>query len=268
MFTLRRWWEQHGNKILMVTITLIIVWGLRQTQGAFILELYQMIANPLKTPNPQEERLINARVLELQQKLFETERQNQQLQSLLGYRQEQSPTGIAAPVIGRSADHWWHFVTLGRGSQQGVQPNSVVLGLGGLVGRVVSVTPNTSRVLLISDATSRVGVLITRTRHMGILRGLGSNQAVIQFFDKVPDVKPGDVVVTSSVSQLFSPGTPVGRVRSIDLDKTPAPEAIIEITAPINNLEWVIVAPQAPRPQTSAEQLQTNEEQLEPPQNP
>jgi len=246
MFTLRRWWEQHGSKMLMLVITLITVWGLRQTQGSFVLELYQMIANPLNTLSPQEDRLINARVLELQQKLLETEKQNQQLQSLLGYSKE-LPTkeGVVAPVIGRGADHWWQVVTLGRGSNQGIKPNGVVLGFGGLVGRVFSVTPNTSKVLLISDPSSRVGVLITRTRHMGILKGQGSNQTVIQFFDKLPDVKPGDVVVTSNVSQLFNPGTPVGRVRSVNLDKTPAPEAIIEITAPINALEWVIVLPEA-----------------------
>ncbi len=253
MFTLRRWWEQHGSKMLIVVITLITVWGLRQTQGSFILELYQMIANPLKAPSPQEERLINARVLELQQKLLETEKQNQQLQSLLGYSKEQ-PTkeGVVAPVIGRGADHWWQFMILGRGQNQGIKPNGVVLGLGGLVGRVVSVTPNTSKVLLISDPSSRVGVLISRTRHMGILKGQGSNQTVIQFFDKLPDVKPGDMVVTSNVSQLFSPGTPVGRVRSVNLDKTPAPEAVIEVTAPINSLEWVIVLPEAtPTPITA-----------------
>ena len=249
MFTLRRWWEQHGSKMLLIVITLIIVWGLRQTQGAFILELYQMIANPLKSPSPQEERLINARVLELQQKLLETEKQNQQLQALLGYKKEQPKEGIVAPVIGRGGDHWWQYVTLGRGGQQGLKPNSIVLGLGGLVGRVVSVTPNTSQVLLISDPSSRVGVLVSRTRHMGIIRGQSSNQGVMQFFDKLPDVKPGDVVVTSSVSQLFIPGTPVGRVRSIDLDKSPAPEAIIEFTAPLNSLEWVIGFPEvAPMP--------------------
>lgn len=252
MFTLRRWWEQHGSKILIVVITLITVWGLRQTQGAFILELYQMIANPLKAPSPQEERLINARVLELQQRLLETEKQNQQLQALLGYSKEQAKAGVVAPVIGRSGDHWWQFVTIGRGSQQGLKPNGVVLGFGGLVGRIVSVTPNTSKVLLISDPSSRVGVLISRTRHMGILKGQGSNQTVMQFFDKLPDVKPGDVVVTSNVSQLFSAGTPVGRVRSINLDKSPAPEAVIEITAPLNTLEWVIVFPEtSPTPQAT-----------------
>ncbi len=118
------------------------------------------------------------------------------------------------------------------------------MGPGGLVGRVVSVTPNSSRVLLLSDATSRVGATVSRSRSMGFMRGQGSNRAVLQFFDKVPDVRRGDVVSTSPVSQLFPPGLPLGRVESVNLDKSPAPEAVIELTAPVSYLEWVIVYPE------------------------
>jgi len=135
-------------------------------------------------------------------------------------------------------------VTLGRGSSEGIKVGSIVMAPGGLVGRISSVTPNSSRVLLLSDATSRVGAVLSRSRSMGFIRGQGSNRAVLQFFDKVPDVKRGDVVSTSPVSQLFPPGLPLGRVESVNLDKSPAPEAVIELTAPVSYLEWVIVYPE------------------------
>jgi rod shape-determining protein MreC len=66
----------------------------------------------------------------------------------------------------------------------------------------------------------------------------------LQFFDKVPDVRRGDVVSTSPVSKLFPAVLPVGRVESVNLDKSPAPEAVIELTAPVSYLEWVVVDPQ------------------------
>ncbi|WP_341740202.1 rod shape-determining protein MreC, partial [Microcoleus sp. CAWBG640] len=59
----------------------------------------------------------------------------------------------------------------------------------------------------------------------------------------VPNVKPGDVVSTSSFSQLFPASLPVGKVVSVDMNKTPAPEATIEFSAPINSLEWAVVYP-------------------------
>jgi rod shape-determining protein MreC len=37
---------------------------------------------------------------------------------------------------------------------------------------------------------------------------------------------------------------PLGRIESVNLDKSPAPEAVIELTAPISFLEWVIVYPE------------------------
>lgn len=244
MYILRRWWDRHGVAIVLGGVALSAAWLLRQTQGAALFETYQLITRPLQNGPAPEERLTDARVLELQQRLIELESQNQKLKELLDYAQTQKQQGIVAPIVGRSADHWWQQVTLGRGSQSGIKVGFVVMGPGGLVGRVVSVTPNSSRVLLISDATSRVGAVISRSRSMGFLRGQGSNRAVLQFFDKVPDVRQGDVVSTSSVSRLFPPGLPLGRVESVNLDKSPAPEAVIALTAPVSYLEWAIAYPE------------------------
>jgi rod shape-determining protein MreC len=244
MFILRRWWDRNGVAIVLGGLTLSAAWLVRQTQGTALFEAYQLMTRPFQSGPTQEERLTDARVLELKQQLVELESQNQKLKELLDYGKTQKQQGIVAPVVGRSADHWWQQVTLGRGSQEGIKVGFVVMGPGGLVGRVISVTQNTSRVLLISDSTSKVGAVISRSRSMGFMRGQGSNRAVLQFFDKVPDVRRGDVVSTSPVSQLFPSGLPLGRVESVNLDKSPAPEAVIELTAPISYLEWVIVYPE------------------------
>ncbi|MBW4488434.1 MAG: rod shape-determining protein MreC [Trichocoleus desertorum ATA4-8-CV12] len=243
MYTLRRWWDRYGIKMLLVGVTLGTAWMVRETQGAAILEVYQGMTRPFQGAPNAEEQIANARVLELQQRLVELESQNQKLQDLLSYASTRPRKGIAAPVIGRSADHWWQQVTLGRGSKDGLQVGYVVAGPGGLVGRVTSVTPRTSRVLLISDPTSRVGVVVSRSRYTGYMRGQAANRAVLEFFDKVPDVRRGDVISTSTFSQLFPSGMPVGRVESVNLNKSPAPEAVIELSAPISYLEWVIVYP-------------------------
>lgn len=243
MYIIRRWWERHALTLVLVSLSLGAAWVLRQTQGAAIFEVYKVITNPLQTT--QAEELSDARTLELQARLVELESQNQQLKELLGYVKPQSrqTQAIAAPVVGRSADHWWQQVTLGRGSSSGIKIGYIVAAPGGVVGRIISVTPHTSRVLLISDRTSSVGVTISRSRHMGFLRGQSTNEAVMQFFDKVPDVKRGDVVATSPYSQIYPSGLPIGRVESINLSKSPAPEAVISLSAPIPYLEWVAVYP-------------------------
>jgi rod shape-determining protein MreC len=243
MFILRRWWDRHGVAIVLGGLTLSAAWFVRETQGAALFEAYQFITSPFQVGATKEERINDARVNELQQRLVELEIQNQKLKELLDYSKTQKQKGIVAAIVGRSADHWWQQITLGRGSNDGIQKDYFVMGPGGLVGRIVSVTPNSSRVLLISDPTSKVGAVVSRSRSMGFMRGQGSNRAVLQFFDKVPDVRRGDVISTSPVSELFPPGLPLGRVEAVNLEKSPAPEAVIELTSPISYLEWVVVYP-------------------------
>lgn len=243
MYALQRWWERYGIQAALVGVALGTALFVRQTQGGVLLETYQLITRPLHSKPTQQDRLVNAQTQELQQRLIELESRNQRLEELLGFVSAKKTQGVTAPVIGRSADHWWQEVALGRGSQDGIQKDSIVLSPGGLVGRVTSVTPNASRVLLLSDPSSRVGVMISRSRYMGVMRGKSANRAVIEFFDKVPDMRRGDVVSTSSFSRWFPAGIPIGRIESVDLNRSPAPEAIIELSAPINYLEWATVYP-------------------------
>ncbi|MGP1382492.1 MAG: rod shape-determining protein MreC [Thainema sp.] len=241
MYTLQRWWDRNGIKLGLACLAIGTAWLIRQTQGAAIYEMYQTITRPFQTLPNSEETLENAQILELQQRLIELESQNQELRELINEAKAQTGEDVVAPVIGRSADHWWHQLALGRGSQDGIEVGDVVIAPGGLVGRIVDVTSNTSRVLLISDPSSRVGITVSRSRSMGYMRGQSADRAVVEFFEKVPDVRRGDVVSTSSLSQLYPSSVPIGRIESVNLNKSPAPEAVITLTAPISSLEWVIV---------------------------
>lgn len=241
MYTIRRWWDRHWLQVGLVGLAISGAWFVKQTQSAAVFEMYQLLTRPLQSNPNKQEVLADAKTLELQGRLEEIESENKKLRELLGYVSANKKEGILAPIVGRSADHWWHQITLGRGSATGIKEGDIVTAPGGLVGRIVSVTNNTSRVLLISDPTSRVGVTISRSRYMGIMRGQSGNRAIMQFFERVPDVRRGDMVATSSVSQLFPSGVPIGKVESVNLSQSPAPEAVIVLSAPTSYLEWVVV---------------------------
>jgi len=242
MFSVRRWWSQYGIHLIVTMLLLVTAVVIRQTQAVPLYELYYWLQRPFEaTPARQKTELTNAKIKELQQQVEELQQQNQQLRERLNYTQNRSTSLKTAPIIGRSADHWWQQITLGIGSNQGVEPGDVVTGIGGLVGRVERVTPHTSVVLLISDPNVRVGVVISRNRNMGFIRGQGNDQAVMEFFEKLPDVKVGDSVITSPASRLFPPGIPVGEVTAIDLQESPAPQATIDLNVPMQDLEWVFV---------------------------
>jgi rod shape-determining protein MreC len=241
MYSWRKRWGRYSAPFFLVILALGVAWFARQTQGAWILELYQQLSRPFQSNVAQSDRLTNARIQELETRLKEVEIQNQQLRASINVAKTTKSADIIAPVIGRSADNWWQQLTLAKGEKDGIRVGDTVMAPGGTIGRIVTVSPNTSRVLLISDYSSRVGVAVSRTRHMGFLRGQGGDRGVMEFFDKVPNVRPGDPIVTSTVSQLFEPGLAIGRVEKIDFQKSPAPEAVIKLNAPIGSLEWAIV---------------------------
>ncbi|MBP0021569.1 MAG: rod shape-determining protein MreC [Cyanobacteria bacterium SBLK] len=242
MFTVRRWWERYGSRLMLIGLVLGLALFIRRTQGAIVAEIYYQVMRPFEG-NPPPEDLVDAKVKELEARVAEFEKENVKLRELLKYAQKQNQETIAAPIVGRSVDHWWEQILLGRGSNHGVREGYIVTSPGGLVGRVVKVTPNTSRVLLISDPTSKVGAKVTRSGDMGYIQGGTKEKATMVFYEKVPSVKVGDTIVTSPASYLFLSGIAIGKVESVDLEKSPAPEVIITLTAPIDFLEWVVIHP-------------------------
>ncbi len=73
------------------------------------------------------------------------------------------------------------------------------------------------------------------------MRGLGSQRAAIALLERSPDIHVGETVLSSSLSSLYPGGIPIGRVESFDLRATPAPEAIVELFAPLERLEWALI---------------------------
>jgi rod shape-determining protein MreC len=247
MFTLRRWWDKNALKAGLICLAIGTALGIRQTNGVLVDEAYQLVTRPFQGPSI-EKQIENAYVLELQQRVVELENQNQKLRELIDYEEgSQLDTTTLAAVVGRSADYWWQQITLNKGSKANVKIGDIATGPGGLVGRVTSVTPHTSRVLLLSDPTSQIGVKVSRSRSTGYIRGDTGSQAILQFFEKTPDAKAGDVLVTSSFSRLFPQDIPIGRIASINLETSPAPQAVVQLSVPISNLEWVTIHPYVPK---------------------
>ncbi|MGF1458181.1 MAG: rod shape-determining protein MreC [Leptolyngbyaceae cyanobacterium] len=247
MFALRRWWNQYALKAGLVALLIVAALGLRESGGAVIYEMYRWVTRPFH-PGPSREAILQSSYAqELQQRVVELESQNRSLRQVVEGDSQLLSEGVPAAVIGRSAGDWWQQLIISRGQRDGITVDDIVTGPGGLVGRVIAVSPNSSRVLLISDPTSRIGARISRSRATGYIRGTMGQQVVMEFFDKLPDVEVGDVVVTSAYSKLFPPNIPVGRVVALDLNKSPAPEVTVELTSPLSIVEWVEVVPFAPK---------------------
>ena len=161
---------------------------------------------------------------------------------MLNLQQRGSTEGhLSAAVISRSPRGWWQQLDLGKGSVHGISPGDAVLGPGGLIGRIASVTPATSRVKLLTAPGTEIGVWLPRSRSHALLVGQGNSRPRLRFIEKDPDVRPGDLVSTSPASTLLPANMPVGVIQSVDERSVPAPIALLQLIAAPEAIDWVQV---------------------------
>lgn len=221
-------------------LLLLALVGVRLSKGAVLTDAYALLSRPFWPGTAQREWLQSAQQLDQRSRLAQLEQDNRRLRTLLGL-QRANPQEVTAAVISREPEGWWKQLVLGAGELQGIRLGDAVVGPGGLVGRVASVTPTTARVALLTDSSSRVGVWVGRTQSMGLLTGVNGSRPELRFLVKDPQVRPGDVVVTSPASTLVPPGMSVGVIQSVDDKAVPAPTAVVQLSAPVEAIDWVQV---------------------------
>jgi rod shape-determining protein MreC len=151
---------------------------------------------------------------------------NLRLQQLLQFKNTTDQPVIAAQVIGMDPTGWFQSVIIDKGKNAGIKLNMPVVNAEGVVGKLVAVSYNYSKVLLIIDQNSAVDCIIQRSRDNGIVKGLSSKVCTLDYVLKSSDVRVGDIVVTSGLGGIFPKGIPVGEV--IDV-KDPAGELFKDV---------------------------------------
>lgn len=167
----------------------------------------------------EENRKLNRTINVLREELNlykEGNLEAQRLKKLLSLQDTYPHRFIASRVIGKELSMISKTLWIDKGEKDGLVSGMPVLVSPGLIGRLTDVTWHSSKVLLLVDENSNVDVLIQRTRVQGIARGAGSRGCVLRYVPKIQDVKAGDVVVTSGLSNLFPKGLLVGKVSYVN----------------------------------------------------
>ena len=221
-------------------LLLLALVGVRVSKGAGFVDAYALLSRPFWPGSAQSEWLRSAQQLEQQASLQQLARDNQRLRGMLDLDRA-AGSRVSAPVIAREPGGWWQQLELGKGSVDGIRAGDPVLAPGGLIGRVSSVTPGTARVQLLTDSGSRLGVWVARVQRHGMLVGQGTARPRLQFLEKDTGVRAGDVITTSPASTLVPPNLLVGVVQSVNENLAPAPDAAVQLSAPVDAVDWVQV---------------------------
>jgi rod shape-determining protein MreC len=140
----------------------------------------------------------------------------ERLKKLLALQEEHPYHFTAARVIGKEQAALSKTLWINKGGADGLKPGMPVMAPPGLIGRLTDVSWHSSKALLLIDEGSNVDVLIQRTRVQGMVRGAGSRGCVVRYISKTQDVREGDVIVTSGLSNIFPKGLLIGKVSHVD----------------------------------------------------
>jgi rod shape-determining protein MreC len=148
---------------------------------------------------------------------FALKNENNRYRSLLGLKTDPPIPMVAARVVVDSRGPFADTRIANAGKEAGVRPGNPVMSEFGLVGRVIGVTTNASRVLMLTDVASRTPVMIDRTNARAILTGDGGPNPRLDYLRGQDPVREGDRILTSGDGGILPRGLPVGfAVKGLD----------------------------------------------------
>ena len=232
-----RWWNKKKNWILL-TIFLFLVF-VRLSKGSFYKDFYYFLSKPFWPGQFQKEVILESIDQESSIKLNLLKKDNLRLRKILSLQESYDKDNISAAVISRKTGGWWRQIILNKGSKDGVEVGNIVIGPGGLLGRVNDTSLFTSSVTLITSPESKLGVWVDRIQINGLLVGLGDDFPSLILYSKDADIKVGDFVSSSPASTLLPPNIPIGIVQSIDKTLKSKKTAKILLLAKPQVIDWV-----------------------------
>ena len=127
---------------------------------------------------------------------------------------------ISARVIKNSYSNLDNYITLNKGSKDGISQDMGVITPDGILGIVENSSEKFSRIQSILNRKSNLNAKIKNTNNFGSLIWDTKDYNTVQLIDiprRVP-IKVGDTILTGAASSIFPENIPIGTIKSFNLD--------------------------------------------------
>jgi rod shape-determining protein MreC len=194
----------------------------------------------------QQRDALSAQLLQLnqqQQRLQYLQAENARLRQLLNSKAQLPSQATIAEIIGVPPDPLRAAVILDKGSDDGVAAGDAVVDEKGLFGQVVTVSQDTSWVVLITDRDHAIPARNNRTGVRMIVGGTGAyDNLVLEDLPASTDLLEGDLIETSGLGSRFPVGYPIGGVNLVERTQdSPYLQATLVPTAALLKVGHVLI---------------------------
>lgn len=163
-----------------------------------------------------------------------TEAENEELRKLTKFFTPENLTIKSTRIIMKSIDKYIDLALIPVGSHDDIKEGQIVMNSSAVIGRIVEVSENSSKVLLITSLNSQLPVIFTKSGYKAILSGYYNGKLSVSILDSEQLPELGELVITSGDDGYFPPGLTVGEVTKIDNE-------FVEITPVFNPKKTSVV---------------------------
>lgn len=149
-----------------------------------------------------------------------------------------------AKVINNSTRRFNNYITVDRGSKEGIEPDMAVIDNNGVVGKVKSVSNHFSVITSILHSDVLVSSKIKRTGDLCTTKWGGKNPytAKLLYVPLHVQLQEGDTIVTSGFNAVFPENVPVGVIKSFEVrDDALFYDIDISLAGKLNRLSYVYI---------------------------
>lgn len=149
--------------------------------------------------------------------------ENAKLRSTITYHKTETNTSIfpqhfiSSEVINNSVSNINNYITLDKGSIDGVEKGMGVISEKGVVGIIRETSKNFSSVMSVLNSKSRISIELKKNNHLGSLvwDGVNYRKGKVNEIPIHVQLSKGDTIVTSGYSSKFPKQIPIGTISKI-----------------------------------------------------
>lgn len=193
-----------------------------------VLVVQNSIVSPIKFYFQKRQTLQEcyALITRLQTERNDLLAQNVQLNAMISYESEieelvafkkqyQDAQGVVAQVLVKNFSEQSHYFLIDKGADALIKPDMVAVYKNCLIGKVVEVFPQYSKLILITDKQCKVAAYCPHTQATGIYEGNNQEQiSGMKYVSHLAQVEPEDLVLSSGDGLVFPKGFALGKIKT------------------------------------------------------
>lgn len=146
---------------------------------------------------------------------------------------------INATVVNRNIGYWYNILNIDKGSKNGVKKGDAVITPNGLIGKIINVSNFSSTVKLLTtdEISNKISVKVNSDNKYlyGLLIGYDKEYNIykIEGITDSDNIKEGDLVTTTGLTDYFPSGILIGKVSKIVKDEYDL-NSLVEVIPSVN----------------------------------